>query len=121
MPIPAGAAFVASIVFFFDAVPLVNFYLSIIWLLIIAGVALLMVSTWRYPSFKQFNITKPRSPLLVIVFSGFIYLTWNWASIVLLVLAVGYVSTGVLIRLGGIVRRRFRRRPPTAQLEPPLG
>jgi CDP-diacylglycerol---serine O-phosphatidyltransferase len=121
MPIPAGAAFIASIVFFNDSEPILSFYMSFLWLLAIAAVGLLMVSTWRYPSFKQANITKPRSPLAVIVFGVFIYLTWNWPQIVLLVVAVGYVSTGVFIRLGGAIRRRLRRRSRTAQAERQIG
>ena len=121
MPIPAGAAFIASIVFFADSEPIISFYMSLLWLLAIGAVGLLMVSTWRYPSFKQANITKPRSPLAVIVFGVFIYLTWNWPQIVLLVLSVGYVSTGVFIRIGGVFRRWLRRRSRTAHPERQIG
>lgn len=110
MPIPAGAGFVAAIVFFFDSQPLRNIYFSGVWLAAMAGVGLLMVSTWRYPSFKQLRVQKPRSPLVVLIFGGLIYLIWNWAQIVLLVMAVGYVLSGITIRLGGIIRRRVRRR-----------
>jgi CDP-diacylglycerol--serine O-phosphatidyltransferase len=121
MPIPAAAGFIAAIVFFADASPVVNVYLSAIWLLAIASVALLMVSTWRYPSFKQISSTKPRSPLVVIVFALFIYLIWNWAQIVLLILAVTYVSSGIVIRIGGILRRRLRRTPSTTHVERQAG
>jgi CDP-diacylglycerol--serine O-phosphatidyltransferase len=121
MPIPAAAAFVAAIIFFLDAQPLLNPYLSALWTLMIAGVGLLMVTTWRYPSFKQINLTKPRTPLLVIVLAGFIYLVWNWAQIVMLVLAVSYVSSGIIIRLGGIVRRRLRRQPPPVEARHQIG
>jgi CDP-diacylglycerol--serine O-phosphatidyltransferase len=51
----------------------------------------------------------------------FIYLIWNWAQIVLLIMAVSYVSSGLLIRIGGIIRRRFRRQPPAAQPEHQIG
>jgi CDP-diacylglycerol--serine O-phosphatidyltransferase len=121
MPIPAAAGFVAAIVFFFDSQPLQNIYFSAAWLVAIAGVGLLMVSTWRYPSFKQISVHKPRSPLVVLIFGGFIYLIWNWAQIVLLVMAVGYVLSGIIIRLGGIVRRRIRRRTVTQQPEHQVG
>lgn len=121
MPIPAAAGFIAAIVFFADASPVVNVYFSAIWLVAIACVALLMVSTWRYPSFKKISSTKPRSPLVVIVFGVFIYLIWNWAQIVLLILALTYVSSGILIRLGGILRRRVRRTPPSPRTEQQIG
>lgn len=115
MPIPAAAGFTAAVVFFTDASPIVNVYLSAIWLVAIACVALLMVSTWRYPSFKQISSTQPRSPLVVIVFGVFIYLIWNWAQIVLLILALLYVSSGIFIRIGGILRRRVRRTPQSTE------
>jgi CDP-diacylglycerol---serine O-phosphatidyltransferase len=121
MPIPAAAGFVAAIVFFDDSIPLQNVYLSAIWLGMLAGVGVLMVSTWRYPSLKQINISKPRSPLVVLVFGVFIYLVWNWAQIVLLVLAVAYVSSGIFIRIGGIIRRRLRRTPPAPHAEHQIG
>jgi CDP-diacylglycerol---serine O-phosphatidyltransferase len=121
MPIPAAAGFVAAIVFFFDSQPLRNIYFSGLWLAAITGVALLMVSTWRYPSFKQLNAQKPRSPLVVLIFGGFIYLIWNWSQIVLLIMAVGYVLSGILIRLGGIVRRQIRRRAMARQPEQQVG
>ena len=71
-----------------------------------------MVSTWRYPSFKEINLTGPRSPLTVILFGALIYLIWNYSQPVLLAIATLYVSTGILIRAGGIIRRRFRPQPP---------
>jgi CDP-diacylglycerol--serine O-phosphatidyltransferase len=111
MPIPAAAGFIAAIVFFFDSRPVTNVYLSGIWMVVLVGVSLLMVGTWRYPSFKQLSVSKPRSTLVVLVFGVFIYLIWNWAQIVLLILAVSYVSSGLLIRIGGILRRRLRRPP----------
>jgi CDP-diacylglycerol--serine O-phosphatidyltransferase len=121
MPTPAAAGFVAAIVFFFDSQPLQNIYFSAVWLVAIAGVGLLMVSTWRYPSLKQLSVQKPRSPLVVLIFGGFIYLIWTWSQTVLVVMAVGYVLSGILIRLGGIVRRRVRRRTVAQQPERQIG
>ena len=43
-----------------------------------------MVSTWRYYSFKGISLSKPYTPLIVIVVGAFIYLTWNWPQPVLL-------------------------------------
>jgi CDP-diacylglycerol--serine O-phosphatidyltransferase len=111
MATPAAAGFVAAVVFFDYGQPIHNVYLSVIWLALLAFVGLLMVSTWRYPSLKQINIGKPRSPLVVLLFGLFIYLIWNWAQTVLLIIAVAYVGSGIFIRLGGIVRRRLRKKP----------
>ncbi len=121
MPIPAAAGFLASIVFFLDSAPLRDFYASIVWLAAVTVIALLMVSTWRYPSFKQISVAKPRSPLTFILVCCFIFLIWNWAQEVLLLMAVAYASSGVLIRIGGIIRKRFRRGAPPPQPEPQIG
>lgn len=114
MPIPAAAGFVAAIVYRFPA-PLQSVQLSIVWLILVGIVGLLMVSTWRYPSFKQLGMSKPRSPLMVLIVAGALFVIWMWSQPVLLVMAVTYVCSGILIRAGGIIRRR-RRTPPAASL-----
>jgi CDP-diacylglycerol---serine O-phosphatidyltransferase len=76
-----------------------------------------MVSTWRYPSFKEISFTGPRSPLTVILFGALIYLIWNYSQPVLLALSSLYVATGIAIRAGGSIRRRFRPHPRRPQPE----
>jgi CDP-diacylglycerol--serine O-phosphatidyltransferase len=95
--------------------PLQSVQLSIVWLILVGIVGLLMVSTWRYPSFKQLGMSKPRSPLMVLIVAGALFVIWMWSQPVLLVMAVTYVCSGILIRAGGIIRRR-RRTPPAASL-----
>ena len=82
-----------------------------LWLVLLALLSFLMVSTWRYWSFKDLNLLRPRSPLILIAMGGIIYGIWNWSQPVLLILASIYVGSGIAIRLGGIVRRRFPRSP----------
>jgi CDP-diacylglycerol--serine O-phosphatidyltransferase len=53
----------------------------------------------------------------VILFGALIYLIWNYSQPVLLALASLYVSTGIFIRAGGIIRRRFRPHPPSPHPE----
>jgi CDP-diacylglycerol--serine O-phosphatidyltransferase len=114
LPIPAAAAIVASIVYACDSVPLQWWVWSAMWLVLLAIVSFLMVSTWRYPSFKDIHLMRPRSPLTIIFVAALIYLIWMFPQPVLLGLSVAYVATGILLRAGGIIRRRFRhhRRPP---------
>ena len=64
-----------------------------------------MVSTWRYPSFKDVHLTGPRSPLTLILFGALIYLIWFYSQPVLLGLASVYM-------LSGIVHARRRRHSP---------
>ncbi len=110
MPIPAAAAFVAAVVYFLDSVPVRTFSASVIWLAMILVISLLMVSRWRYPSFKQVFASQPRSPLVVIIFGAIILAICFWSQPVLLLMAVTYLLSGILIRLGGLTRRA-RNRP----------
>lgn len=114
MPIPAGAAFIAAVVFM-DTSPVRSFAFSIVWLAIVTIVGLLMVSTWRYPSAKQINISKPRTPLIVLMVGGIAFLIWEWAQPVLLAAACAYVGSGIVIRFGGLIRR-WRRARSAARL-----
>lgn len=117
LPIPAAAGMVAAVVYANDSVPLEWWIHSALWLALLALLAFLMVSTWRYPSFKEINLRGPRSPLTVVFFGVIIYLIWNYSQPVLLTLATVYVSTGIVIRGAGIIRRRFRPHPPPPQPE----
>jgi CDP-diacylglycerol--serine O-phosphatidyltransferase len=117
LPIPAAAAIVAAIVYAADSAPLSWWMLSALWLLLLATLSFLMVSTWRYPSFKEISLTGPRSPLTVIFFGALIYLIWNYSQPVLLALASLYVASGILLRAGGIIRRRVRPHPPPPEPE----
>src|SRR5580658_8847592 len=75
LAIPSGAAVIASIVYACDGEPL-RFWA---WLALIALLAFLMVSTWRYPSFKDLSLTRPRSPWTVIVLGTAIFLIWRFS------------------------------------------
>jgi CDP-diacylglycerol--serine O-phosphatidyltransferase len=111
LPIPAAAGFLAAVVYAAGSAPLRFWPLSLGWLALLALLSFLMVSTWRYRSFKDMNLTRPRSPLIVIVIGALIYLIWNYPQPVLLAMAVTYVASGIVIRIGGLLRRRFRSGP----------
>jgi CDP-diacylglycerol--serine O-phosphatidyltransferase len=118
LPIPAAAAMVAGVVFANDGQPLTVWWLAGAWLVLMAVLGLLMVSTWRYYSFKGVSLSKPYTPLLIILLGAFIYSTWNWPQPVLLALPAAYVASGILIRLGGVIRRRLRQPPPPPRPAP---
>jgi CDP-diacylglycerol--serine O-phosphatidyltransferase len=111
LPIPAAAAMVAAVVFASDSEPLAWWPLSVAWLALLLLLGFLMVSTWRYYSFKGINLSKPYTPLLIVLLGALIYSVWNYAQVVLLVMAGSYVASGIVIRIGGIVRRRLRHAP----------
>ncbi|MBV8071552.1 MAG: CDP-diacylglycerol--serine O-phosphatidyltransferase [Acidobacteriaceae bacterium] len=114
MPIPAAAAFIAAVVYMDDA-PVRSLAFAVTWLVIIGLIGLLMVSTWRYPSLKQVNITKPRTPLFVLIVGGFAFLIWEWSQPFLLALSSAYVVSGIAIRAGSFMRRRRKPRAPVAE------
>jgi CDP-diacylglycerol--serine O-phosphatidyltransferase len=117
LPIPAAAAMVAAVVWASDAQPLGWWPLSVAWLGLLALLGFLMVSTWRYYSFKGISFSKAYSPLIIILVGGFIYGFWNYAQLLFLALTTTYVASGIVIRVGGIVRRRLRATPQTREIK----
>jgi CDP-diacylglycerol---serine O-phosphatidyltransferase len=105
LPIPAAAGMVASVVFAADSEPLTQWMWSATWLALLGVLSFLMVCTWRYPSFKQVNLSGPRSPLSLILFGALIYLIWNFAQPVLLALSIAYVGSGIVLRITGLLKR----------------
>jgi CDP-diacylglycerol--serine O-phosphatidyltransferase len=108
LPIPAAAATVAGVVYAFGSTPLRWWVFSVAWLALLFLLSFLMVSTWRYPSFKEVDLLKPRSPLSFILLASAIYAVWNFSQPVLLAVPVCYVTSGIAIRVGGVIRRRVR-------------
>ncbi|HLK63946.1 MAG TPA: CDP-diacylglycerol--serine O-phosphatidyltransferase [Bryobacteraceae bacterium] len=113
LPIPAAAGMVCAVVFAADGEPLTSWRMSSLWLMLLLLLGFLMVSTWRYYSFKGVSFSKPYTPLIVILTCAFIYAMWIWPQPVLLALAISYVGGGIVIRLGGILRRKIRPTPPS--------
>ncbi len=103
LPIPAAAGIVASIVYAAGSTPLTSLTFSAAWLALLGVIGFLMVSTWRYWSFKELNPGKPRSPMLLILMCAIIFAIWNWSQPVLLIFSTTYVSSGILARAGGFI------------------
>lgn len=120
LPIPAAAAFIASIVYFANSVPIENWIVSLLWLALLALMSFLMVSTWRYRSFKDLNLLQPRSPLSIIFVGSVIFMVWNYSQPVLFLMCFTYTASGILVRIGGLLRRKPEP-IPTATENPSLG
>ncbi len=106
LPIPSAAGMVAATVYATGSQPLRWWGYSVAWMLLLALLSFLMVSTWRYRSFKDFSLVRPRSPRSVVVLGSLIYLIWNYSRPVLLAMAITYVGSGIAVRVGGLIRRR---------------
>ncbi len=109
LPIPAGAALVAAVVHAFGGEPLWWWQWTLVWLPVFCGTALLMVSRWRYNSFKQLDLSRKRGFVTVIFIAAMIAAIWLYSQPALLALALIYAGSGVVTRLGGIIRRRTMR------------
>lgn len=112
LPIPAAAGMVAAVVYAANSVPLRDWPWVAAWIGLNLVLALLMISTWRYRSFKDFSLVRPMSPQWVVMMGVIIYLMWNFSQPVLLALAIAYVSSGILVRIGGLIRRKARPSAP---------
>jgi len=116
MPIPAGAGVVAAVVHLVGGAPLQYWWLSIGWGVFVFAIAFLMVSTWRFYSFKEINLRAPRNFRWMIVFGGIIALGWFFSQYVLFAIAMVYTLSGVLARLSFVFRRPGMP-PPSPQDE----
>src|SRR6201997_613860 len=113
MPIPAGAGVIAAVVHFEHGVPLESWYTALTWLAMTAAVGYLMVSTWRFYSFKDIDFSS-RHPFRLIIFLAFlIAMVWQFSRPTLFVIALLYTFSGVFWRLQWIFRRRNQPPPPT--------
>jgi CDP-diacylglycerol--serine O-phosphatidyltransferase len=113
MPIPAGAGVIAAVVHCFDGSPIHDPRISLVWLLLILGTGFLMVSSWRFWSGKEID-TGGRHPFqLIILVALAIAVVWLFSEIALIILALGYLVSGVIARLAYSWGRRRRNAAST--------
>ena len=113
MPIPAGAGVIAAVVHFQAGLPLDSWYTAITWLAMVAAVGYLMVSTWRFYSFKDIDFGSRRPFRLIILFGALFAGIWFFSRPMLFAVALLYTFSGVFWRLQWIFRRRNQPPPPT--------
>jgi CDP-diacylglycerol--serine O-phosphatidyltransferase len=112
MPIPAGAGVIAAVVHFQSGFPLDSWYTAITWLTMVAAVGYLMVSTWRFYSFKDIDFSSRHPFRLIILFGALFAGIWFFSKPVLFAVALLYTFSGVFWRLQWILRRRSQPPPP---------
>ena len=108
MPIPAGAGVMAAVIHFFDGHPIDDPRMSVLWICLIAGTGFLMVSNWRFWSGKEirFGDRHPFQLLALLALIGVLLVMYSeW---MLIILALGYLVSGVLARLAYSWTRRHR-------------
>jgi len=115
MPIPAGAGVLAAVVHFRRGEPIESWYSAITWLAMVAAVGYLMVSTWRFYSFKDIDFRSRHPFRLIILLAAVVALVWFFSQKVLFAVALLYMFSGVFWRLQWIFRRRSQPPPPPYQ------
>lgn len=104
LPIPAAGGTIAAIAHFFEE-PILDplgaaFFMGAVFVL-----SFLMVSSIRYSSFKTVALGK-KSHLIVLVMALLVAAVFYYSKWTLLTLAVAYVSSGILMRLFSMARRK---------------
>lgn len=110
MPIPAGAGVIASVIHCFHGSPIDRPWIAVVWMLLVLGTGLLMVSRWRFWSGKELTL-RGRHPfqmlILLILVGGLIAM---FSGPVLITIALAYLLSGVLARVFYRWDRDRRRR-----------
>src|SRR5260370_38207156 len=112
MPIPAGAGVIAAVVHFQKGNPLESWYTAITWLAMVAAVGYLMVSTWRFYSFKDIDFSSRHPFRLFILLGALFALIWFFSQKGLLAVALLFTFSGDFCRLQWLLRRRRQARRP---------
>ncbi len=112
MPIPAGAGVIAAVVHFEAGEPVVSWYTALVWLAMVAMVGYLMVSTWRFYSFKDIDFRSQHPFRLIVLLAGLLASVWFFSRPVLFSIALLYMVSGVLWRLQWIFRKKTNLPPP---------
>ncbi|HVP44097.1 MAG TPA: CDP-diacylglycerol--serine O-phosphatidyltransferase [Terriglobales bacterium] len=122
MPIPAGAGIVAAVVHLARGAPIGSslwgpWWLGALWLLLLFAISFLMVSTWRFYSFKDIDF-RSRRPFRVVIFMGLLIASiYFYSNYSLFFIAIAYMLSGVLARLFYVLRRKGS--PPPTYTEAP--
>jgi CDP-diacylglycerol--serine O-phosphatidyltransferase len=117
MPIPAGAGVVAAVVHFSAGDPIASWWTAITWMLMVVALGYLMVSTWRFYSFKDIDFRSRKPFRLVLLFALLFAAIRFYSQWVLFLIALLYLFSGVFWRLKWIFRRKQSPPSPPAYTE----
>lgn len=111
MPIPAAAGLLAATVHFFYGIPVQAWWVAIPWLILVGTVGFLMVSTWRFWSGKEIDLSRSHPFRLLLVMAIVLYVMIRFSQVVLFAIALIYMFSGIWARAAyGWSRRRRRGR-----------
>jgi CDP-diacylglycerol--serine O-phosphatidyltransferase len=120
MPIPAAAGVIAACVHCFLGTPVFSVTAACVWIGLIGLVGFLMVSTWRFWSGKEITLTGRHPFQLLVLIGAAVSVLLLFSQVLLLVIALGYMFSGLVARAAYTWTSRHRRiRKPGATISPP--
>ncbi|MGH9481415.1 MAG: CDP-alcohol phosphatidyltransferase family protein [Terriglobales bacterium] len=115
MPIPAAAGAIAAVVHFF-ASPSFFFTtvntsapLAMVWMALVLALAWMMVSTWRFYSFKDIDLGRRHPYAFMVILAALVAGIWFYSELVLIAVVVLYVGSAAAWRAQYYVHRRRLR------------
>jgi CDP-diacylglycerol--serine O-phosphatidyltransferase len=103
---------IAAVVHYSAGVPVTSWWTAMSWLMMVVVVGYLMVSTWRFYSFKDIDFRSRHPFRLIVLIAVLIALIARFSRPVLFAVAVLYMASGVLWRLQWIFHRKTPPAPP---------
>jgi CDP-diacylglycerol--serine O-phosphatidyltransferase len=121
MPIPAAAGLLAASVHLCYGIPNVYWYIAVPWLILVGLCAYLMVSTWRFWSAKEINLSRSHPFRLILWLALVTYVLVRFSNVTLFALALVYMFSGIWARAayGWQRRRRWRQKSALDPGAPP--
>jgi len=111
MPIPAAAGLLAATVHLCFGLPVEEWWFSIFWLCLVGLAGFLMVSTWRFWSAKEINLSRRHPFQLLVILAMVAYVVVWYSQVTLFLVALAYMFSGIWARAAYSWSRRRRRRP----------
>ncbi|HEY0786234.1 MAG TPA: phosphatidylcholine/phosphatidylserine synthase [Acidobacteriaceae bacterium] len=109
MPIPAAAGAIAAVVHFFSGIPVAVHWVAALWMAYVVSIGLLMVSTWRFWSGKEINLSRRHGFRWIVLLGLFLYSLVFFSQYLLATIALTYAFSGVLARLAYSWQRKSLR------------
>jgi len=106
LPIPTAAVFISMWVLLFNKYDLQSY--AVILLVLALGVAVLMVSNFRYPSFKKIELDRPmvfKTMILLVIIASILYI---YSAEGLAIIILGYTLYGPIVALKHLSMRKIK-------------
>ncbi len=110
MPIPAAAGLLAASVHLVYGIPDQYWYIALAWLLLVGLTAFLMVSTWRFWSGKEINLSRSQPFQLIVLLALIAYIVFRYSNVTMFLAALAYMFSGIWARAAYSWQRRRRKR-----------